>query len=368
MVSKKNSSNNLPQKDYQELYKKELDDHLKTKIKLNARELELHLITESNSYKVAKKLALVKHASKVASNHLKRMTPSQYKLYRDNEKYIKRIYTSRGFNDAFIDPVKNETAVVLHLYYPELMAYFKMRLDILGNASIQFDLYITLPDDKISYIDQITDTFPGCKIAIVPNCGRDVLPFLEVVRKLDALGYEKVLKIHTKKSPHRSDGDSWRDAIISQLIPKNKTVIKEITSKLDDKKTAIIGPSDEYVSFLVNYPATSHHTKKILTKSHSEKFARELQSKADEYGFFAGTMFWARIDALVPLAELIHMTDFEPEQGQEDSTMAHALERLFCVLPELNGRNVYGSSDERLARLEYHTSNIPEWSDFAVKL
>ena len=48
--------------------------------------------------------------------------------------------------------------------------------------------------------------------------------------------------------------------------------------------------------------------------------------------FVAGTMFYGRISALKPMLNLaISDKDFEPESGQIDGTMAHAIERVFTI-------------------------------------
>ena len=49
-------------------------------------------------------------------------------------------------------------------------------------------------------------------------------------------------------------------------------------------------------------------------------------------------MFWARLEALRPLLDA-HLDDweFEPEQGQVDGTLAHALERMFMLAADSAG-------------------------------
>ena len=60
-----------------------------------------------------------------------------------------------------------------------------------------------------------------------------------------------------------------------------------------------------------------------------------------ELNFAAGTMFFARVDALKPLLSLgLTDDDFDIESGQVDGTIAHAIERIIsvscqCVSPGL---------------------------------
>ena len=54
--------------------------------------------------------------------------------------------------------------------------------------------------------------------------------------------------------------------------------------------------------------------------------------------FPSGSMFWARPAALRPLLDLgLRFEDFLEESGQEDSTPAHAIERLYFLACERSG-------------------------------
>ena len=54
--------------------------------------------------------------------------------------------------------------------------------------------------------------------------------------------------------------------------------------------------------------------------------------------FVAGSMFWLRLPALRPLLDAhLDPCEFEPETGQVDGTLAHAIERAFSLSAQAAG-------------------------------
>ena len=275
--------------------------------------------------------------------------------------------------DLLIEPVLNsinrgkdvKTAVVIHLFYTESWELFVNRLKCLDD---NFDIFITMPKQNTDFIETIKNTFPDAYIFIVPNRGRDVLPFVKVLPTIYSAGYQNILKIHTKKSTHRKDGDRWLSDMVDKLLPRNKNITNRILAKLDDTRTGIIGPQNHYISLLVNFRQNWHHSGDIISRIYTKKMSKQIRKEKNNYGFFAGTMFWARIDSLVPIIdENFNVNNFEKEKGQIDCTFAHALERVFCLVPEIENKILYEISKTDVKEISYKTNNIPDWSRVRVK-
>jgi lipopolysaccharide biosynthesis protein len=257
------------------------------------------------------------------------------------------------------------TAVIIHLYYVDSWELFRQALDMM---SIEFDLFITVSPTESNFASILHRDYPNAHLLVVPNRGRDILPFLRVARELEKLGYKKVLKIHSKKSTHRTDGQDWLSSMIRSLIPEDERIQSRLKDLLEDPKTGIIGPKDQYIALKVNFEANGVHMTDILSGIYSSKTShRILQVERAEHGFFSGTMFWARLDALSPiLRQDYSVTKFEKEQGQIDATFAHAMERVFCLVPQVENKNLYEISPLGVEKIDYKTTNIPDWSEVYI--
>ncbi len=254
-------------------------------------------------------------------------------------------------------------AVVIHLYYTEAWPLLSHKLRVLD--SIPYDLFITLPSQNLAFAETIKASFPNAYIIEVPNRGRDVLPFIMLLERLMREGYQYALKMHSKKSTHRTDGSEWLDDMTTNLLPKDVKVLEQLISVLSRSDTGVVGPAGQYVSLTVNFEANGMHMTRIVNKTHSKAISYDvLQKKRGEYGFFAGTMFWIRLDAIRPIVEQ-HLLPrhFEGEAGQIDATLAHALERLFNIIPEINNRKMYEIDARGVRRVSYDAGVVPDWSD-----
>jgi len=107
--------------------------------------------------------------------------------------------------------------VVAHVYYPEV--WFDIE-DRLARIPEPYDLVISLVAGRAAVLEsEIAERLPHAIVHRVPNVGRDLGPLVELARAKAFDGYDAILKVHTKRSPHRHDGDAWRVALLDGLMP-----------------------------------------------------------------------------------------------------------------------------------------------------
>ncbi|WP_322513828.1 glycoside hydrolase family 99-like domain-containing protein [Rhodopseudomonas palustris] len=212
----------------------------------------------------------------------------------------------------------NRIAVVVHVYYTELLSEC---LGWIESLELPHDLFITTATEKRATVEAfVAERGLAATVVAVDNRGRDVAPFLQVLQSLDYERYGKVLKLHGKATQSDPHGASWRQGLFRTLADPEK--LQRALALFDaNPDIGVLGPS-EFLLAMQPYLGRNEAAVRRL----AQRMGAEFEPEADT--FFAGTMFIARTRALLPLGALGFATaDFEPEQGQGNGTLAHAIER-----------------------------------------
>jgi hypothetical protein len=227
-------------------------------------------------------------------------------------------------------------AVIFHVFYPNLMEQY---LERIRQIPENFDLYITTPfDENVFLIDKLSQYHQSTKVLRFANKGRDILPFIYTAEALYTVGYEYALKIHTKKSPHKNVNlaKSWINKLFDTILSADKYPF--ILDTLRNKNAKIIGASDLFIPLLIKYSTNIRFLRKIA-KAMQPQFdvVDKIERCPHEQKFFAGSMFWCKLEALKPIIDL-HFNDdlFAEELGQTDGELIHAIERFFGTLIDNN--------------------------------
>jgi len=234
--------------------------------------------------------------------------------------------------------------VALHLFYEELWPEFKHFLQRIRQP---FHLIITTPLSAPAFADDALHAFPGAQLVTLPNRGRDVGPFLQLLHDGRLDGFEFVLKLHGKRTVltghHAALGHVWRRASLIDLAGSDETVCR-ILARFDDvAEIGMIGSSRFHVPGNLLSQETAWGSNRTTTLALAERLGIDRQDFRLDY--FAGTMFWARRETLEPLRQLkLTLSDFPDEHGQRDGELHHALERLFGTLPSLIGQRLEGAT------------------------
>lgn len=226
-----------------------------------------------------------------------------------------------------------KVAVHLHIYYVDLLS------DLLKSLSQhQLDYFLTtdtnekkLAIEKVFKQHHIAHQIK--KIKVVPNHGRDVLPWLALSQELSQ--YDLVGHFHTKKTAWTDSwiGDSWWQNLLNDLCLTFPTVVNHFAN--DEKLGIIIPDVPDYFHQHYDqdpFDADSHGRNRqicqnLWTKINSSKKINFADIIAPIMPY--GMMFWYRPQALKLLFDLnLQANDFEAEPLSNDGTLAHALERL----------------------------------------
>lgn len=224
-----------------------------------------------------------------------------------------------------------DVAVHAHIYYPDLAPEIR---SYLANIPVKFHLYVTT--DSAEKAKLIEDAFSKMEnilaldIRVSENRGRDIFPML-VTLGAELVKHDIVLHIHTKRSPHNTwELGGWRRHLMESLLGNRQRVTAILRQFVQKKHLGIFFPDPYHpVKKLLNI--VPHANDKIIEKLLSRAGKRKNAiTNIDKTFFPAGDMFWFRGKAIKPFVDMkLSAQDFEPEKGQVNLTLAHAIERMF---------------------------------------
>lgn len=226
-------------------------------------------------------------------------------------------------------PSIKDIAVFVHVHYLDVWAELS-RL-IAERINVPFRLIVTtsLQDAVLAKPDTIQMT--SMEVIAVENRGRDILPFIRALAQ--NRDFDIGLKLHTKKSPQRSDGDAWRNEIYQQLMPSHGATAELVAAMTADRRIGLVAPDGFSLSVR---PWIFGNGPSMMAAMAT--LGRELtEDELDNVFFAAGSMFWFRREGLSTLTNEGLQSLFEPEEGQFDGTTAHAVERLFPIVVSRQG-------------------------------
>jgi lipopolysaccharide biosynthesis protein len=246
--------------------------------------------------------------------------------------------TRKALCESIPSNIDGETTVcvVVHAWYIDVLDEIMCRL---VESGMNCRVVITTTHEHAATVRQRMSTVPmQIEVLSFENRGRDILPFLHACERLIDEGVDVVLKLHTKRSTHRADGEQWRRELIESLLEGDRS--KVITEAFrDDSKLGIVAPEGHILPMNYYWGANEKAVCHLTARMGLGKIDKELDT------FISGSMFWIRLAALRPILDIhLEPSSFESERGQVDGTLAHAIERVFAHCCRETGLNVISTA------------------------
>jgi lipopolysaccharide biosynthesis protein len=238
--------------------------------------------------------------------------------------------------EGVVPATPRKVLAVVHCFYIDIAETILTRIADPGMATAGARFVVALTTDSVDKAATLRAMVARlglmAEIMVCPNRGRDVAPFLTAcTRHMD--GADLVLHLHTKKSPHSSGGLAGWGAFLFDNLIGGPEVVASILHLFEFDHTGLVYSGHlRPIARLRNWGYDFPAARDLLLRMGINISADTILE------FPSSTMFWARPEVLMPLLALnLGPEDFEPEAGQEDGTLAHAIERCLCYLTEHAG-------------------------------
>jgi hypothetical protein len=225
-------------------------------------------------------------------------------------------------------------ALLVHGFHLDLLETMLQPIAPGIEGALPLALYVSTPIAQLEAVEALLGQQGWEQVCLVgtPNRGRDIAPFLlELLPRALQANHPWLVKVHTKRSIQTPSGETWGRHLIDQLT--SPAALKQLqTLFATPEGPALIAPSGSLLATTVCLSGNSHHLEALLQRQHMDPVWWLGQT------FVAGSMWAARSSVLEPLLQLVEEWEtFEPETGQIDGTLAHAIERLVPAVISLLG-------------------------------
>lgn len=233
---------------------------------------------------------------------------------------------------------KLKIAVAVHIYYLDKIQDI---LNYIENIPYDYKIYFTVSTEKHKDLqDILEDREFNYEIINYPNQGYDVAPFISLLPRLKELGYDLVCKIHTKKGAGDLDkvikgiGNLWFTLLMKSILGSPQSIRKIVYTFENNPKVGMLCSAELYKSAQQLMYGNNIYVSEILNI-----FDNKLDP-AKDWGFVAGTMFWADLRIFEPIIsnfdELNNiLTKSSYMKTGISASSFHAMERIFGLLPQI---------------------------------
>ena len=211
--------------------------------------------------------------------------------------------------------------IVVHAFYEVEARKIFERL----RAYPDYDIILTTSVDAIA--DLFLASFDPARAAClrVPNVGRDIFPFLAMLRFAQVEKYAYFIKIHTKRSVHLHNGDHWLERNLNVLLP-GPVSSAAVMGQVDADLPSIFGV--ELLPIQDHYRNNRRWLSYLLGHSPWNSNACFVPGS-----MFLGTGAFMREVRTLGLLRY----RMESESGQLDGCLFHAIERLLGAIAQEGG-------------------------------
>jgi len=233
-------------------------------------------------------------------------------------------------------------AIAVHVYYLDVVDDI---LDYLVNIDDEYTLFCTVDKEKKGALLKILEKRNiKAEVIIVENIGYDILPFLQLLPLLKKQNFDIVCKLHTKKDVVNIDKSNpeiesslWFRMLLDSVLGSKKGVEEILSALKNDKEIGMISSAELFLS-AQRFMFENHVDSARLLNVLDENF-----DSGQDWGFTAGSMFWARLEIFDPVIDKIELLnnmfrhDVKMSKGSHDSIF-HAMEKVFGALPVIAGK------------------------------